>query len=94
MAGVGGTGEERNRPAITSLRSAHAGPGTPRSLGYGRIWKTHGWQHPRASAKRLWKERSTGAAPVFLGETRVGLISTRRRKVTFFVVKLGAGLEG
>ena len=44
------------------------------------IGKAHGWKHPSApSGKWPWREKTTGAVLAFLGSTRVGYISVRRK---------------
>ena len=37
------------------------------------------WKDPRAPSVKLWKEKATEAVLVFLRNTRVGCISTRRK---------------
>ena len=44
------------------------------------IGKAQGWRHPRApSGKWSWREKSTEAVLAFLGSTRIGRISVRRK---------------
>ena len=52
-------------------------------------------KHPRASSvKWLWKERATEAMLAFLGSTRVGCITTRRRPPEEGCEGGGSGGEG
>ena len=47
-----------------------------------RLWKDIGkacrWKHPKAPSAK-WKEKATKAVLVFLGDTRLGCFSTRRK---------------
>ena len=59
------------------------------------IGKACGWKHPRApSVKWLWKEKATEAVLVFLWDTRVGCISTRRKPPEEGCDVVGSGDEG
>ena len=58
------------------------------------VGRAHGWKHLRApSVKWLWRDKSTEAVLVFLGNTRVGCISARRKPPEEECDEVGLGDE-